>query len=141
MLRFLRKYSSSAGIKILYGVLAGLFVLWGVGAISGDKRQDVARVHGQAISRRDLDQATAALTRRYEDALRGRNARDLLRNMNLPGQALNQLIEEALMRHEAVRLGIMVTDAEVDETVLHMPELQENGRFDRDRLAAVLRSA
>ncbi len=140
MLRFLRKYSSSAGIKILYGVLAGLFVLWGVGAISGDKRQDVARVHGQAISRRDLDQATAALTRRYEDMLRGSNARDLLRNMNLPGQALNQLIEEALMRHEAARLGIAVTDAEVDEAVLHMPELQENGRFDRDRLEAVLRS-
>jgi peptidyl-prolyl cis-trans isomerase D len=139
MLRFLRRYSSSAGIKILYGVLAGLFVLWGVGAIGGERRQDVAVVHGQAISRRELEQATAALARRYEDMLRGQGARDLLRNMNLSGQALNQLIEEALLRHEAARLGIAVSDAEVDETVVHMPELQENGRFDRDRLAAVLR--
>ena len=139
MLRFLRKYSSSAGIKILYGVLAGLFVLWGVGAIGGERRQDVAVVHGQAISRRELEQATAALARRYEDMLRGQGAQDLLRNMNLSGQALNQLIEEALLRHEAARLGIAVSDAEVDETVVHMPELQENGRFDRDRLAAVLR--
>ena len=36
MLRFLRKYSSSIGVKILYGVLAALFVIWGVGAIGGD---------------------------------------------------------------------------------------------------------
>jgi len=137
MLRFLRKYSSSAGIKILYGVLAGLFVLWGVGAIGGERRQDVAVVHGQAISRRELEQATAALARRYEGMLRGQDARNLLRNMDLSGQALNQLIEEALLRHEAGRLGIVVSDADVDETVVHMPELQENGHFERGRLAVL----
>src|SRR5947209_20287608 len=105
MLRFLRKYSTSTAIKILYGVLAALFVLWGVGAIGGERRQDVAVVHGQAISRRDLEQATAALTRQYEQLLRGSRSADLLRSLNLSGQALDQLIEQALLRHEAVRLG------------------------------------
>src|SRR5947199_84886 len=56
MLRFLRKYSTSTAIKILYGVLAALFILWGVGAIGGERRQDVAVVRGQVISRRDLEQ-------------------------------------------------------------------------------------
>src|SRR5439155_5532819 len=137
MLRFLRKYSSSAGIKILYGVLAALFILWGVGAIGGERRQDVAVVYGQAISRRDLEQATASLTRQYEQLLRGRA--DLLRGLNLSGQALNQLIEQALLPHEAARLGIAVANAEIDETVKRMPDLQQNGRFDRNLLAANLR--
>src|SRR2546425_3468286 len=137
MLRFLRKYSSSIGIKVLYGVLALLFIGWGVGAIGGERRQDVAVVHGQAISRRDLEQATAALNRQYEQLLRGRA--DLLRGLNLSGQALDQLIEQALLRHEAARLGIAVTNAEIDETVKRMPELQQNGRFDRSRLEAYLR--
>ncbi len=137
MLRFLRKYSSSAGIKILYGVLAALFILWGVGAIGGERRQDVAVVHGQAISRRDLEQATASLTRQYEQLLRGRA--DLLRGLNLSGQALDQLIEQALLRHEAARLGIAVTDADLLDAITRMPELQQNGRFDRNRLEAVLR--
>src|SRR5437773_10358384 len=99
MLRFLRKYSSSAGIKILYGVLAALFILWGVGAIGGERRQDVARLHGQAITRRDLEQAKAALSRQYEQLLRGRA--DLLRSLNLSRQARDPPIEQALLRHEA----------------------------------------
>src|SRR5881397_3723262 len=137
MLRFLRKYSSSIGIKVLYGVLALLFIGWGVGAIGGERRQDVAVVHGQAISRRDLEQATAALSRQYEQLLRGRA--DLLRGLNLSGQALDQLIEQALLRHEAARLGINVTDGDLLDAITRLPELQQNGRFDRSRLEAYLR--
>src|SRR5437867_4269527 len=137
MLRFLRKYSSSIGVKILYGLLAALFILWMGGGIGGERRLDVAVVYGEAISRGDLEQATAALTRRYEQLLRGRT--DLLRGLNLRGQALDQLIEHTLLRHDAARLGIAVTNAEIDETVKRMPELQQNGRFDRSLLEAYLR--
>ena len=67
MLRFLRKYSTSTGIKILYGVLAALFVIWGVGAVGGNRVDVVATVHGEPITRRDVDRATAVLHRRYEE--------------------------------------------------------------------------
>src|SRR5436309_9253017 len=138
MLRFLRKYSSSIGIKVLYGVLALLFVGWGVGAIGGERRQDVAVVHGQAISRLDLEQAKEALTRQYDQLLRGRA--DLLRGLNLSGQALDQLIEQALLRHEAARLGISVTDEDVVDAMGRRPELQENGRYDPSRVDLIKRS-
>src|SRR5947209_8484447 len=137
MLRFLRKYSSSIGVKILYGLLAALFILWMGGGIGGERRQDVAVVYAQVISHQDLEQATTALTRRYEQLLRGRA--DLLRGLNLSGQALDQLIQQALLRHEAARLGIAVANAEIDETVKRMPDLQQNGRFDRSLLEANLR--
>src|SRR6266704_4493260 len=137
MLRFLRKYSSSIGVKILYGLLAALFILWMGGGIGGERRQDVAVVYAQVISHQDLEQATASLTRQYEQLLRGRA--DLLRGLNLSGQALDQLIEQALLRHEAARLGIAVTDADLLDAITRMPELQQNGHFDRSRLEAVLR--
>src|SRR2546427_5969725 len=139
MLRFLRKYSTSTAIKILYGVLAALFVLWGVGAIGGERRQDVAVVRGQVISRRDLEQATEALTRRYEQLLRGRSV-NLLHSLNLRGQALDLLIERALLRHEAARLGIAVTDHDVVDAMPQMPELQENGRYGPSRVDLIKRS-
>src|SRR5213076_3318758 len=94
-------------------------------------------VYAQVISHQDLEQATTALTRRYEQLLRGRA--DLLRGLNLSGQALDQLIQQALLRHEAARLGIAVANAEIDETVKRMPDLQQNGRFDRSLLEAYLR--
>jgi peptidyl-prolyl cis-trans isomerase D len=127
MLRFLRKYSSSLGVKILYALLAGLFILWMGGGIGGERPQDVAVVYGQAISRRNLEQATAALTRQYETMLRGRA--DILRGLNLSGQALDQLIEQVLLRHEAVRLGVSVTDDELLDTITRTPQLRENGRY------------
>src|SRR5216117_3714940 len=138
MLRFLRKYSSSIGVKILYGLLAALFILWMGGGIGGERRQDVAVVYGQVINHRDVEQATVALTRQYEQMLRGSRSADLLRSLNLSGQALDQLIEQALLRHEAARLGIAVTDADMVDAITRLPELQQNGRFDRSRLEAIL---
>src|SRR6266704_2821042 len=136
MLRFLRKYSSSIGVKILYGLLAALFILWMGGGIGGERRQDVAVVYAQVITHRDLEQATALLTRQYEQLLRGRA--DLLRGLNLSGQALDQLIEQALLRHEAARLGIAVTDADL----LSDGELEERYRFDHEKAnLAFVRSA
>ncbi|HYR96583.1 MAG TPA: SurA N-terminal domain-containing protein, partial [Candidatus Binatus sp.] len=140
MLRFLRKYSSSTGIKILYGLLAALFVIWGVGAVGGERVDVVARVHGDTISRRDLDRATAVLQRRYDEMLRGQLSPELARSLDVRGRALDQLIDQALIRDEAGRLGITVTEDEVIETITRMPELQDNGRFDRARLEAFLRS-
>src|SRR3990170_8982824 len=117
MLRFLRKYSRSTGVKILYGVLAALFVVWGVGAIGGEQVDVVARVHGERISRRELDRATVALERRYAEM---RLPADLLRSVDLHQQALDQLIDQALMRHAAAELGIGVSDAEVVDFITRM---------------------
>src|SRR5881397_1354447 len=140
MLRFLRKYSSSIGVKILYGLLAALFILWMGGGIGGERRQDVAVVYGQVINHRDVEQATVALTRQYEQMLRGSRSGDLLRSLNLSGQALDQLIEQALLRHEAARLGIAVTDADMVDTITRLPELQQNGRYDPSRVEAIKRA-
>src|SRR5689334_21477696 len=129
MLRFLRKYSSSTGIKILYGVLALLFVIWGVGAMGGERVDVVARVRGDTITRHALDRETAQLQRRYEEMLRGRWSPALAQSLDLQGQALDHLIEQALIRHEAGRLGITVTSAELVDAITRMPEFQEGGRF------------
>jgi peptidyl-prolyl cis-trans isomerase D len=138
MLRFLRKYSTSTGIKILYGVLAALFVIWGVGSVGGARVDVVARVYGETINRRDLERTTAVLRRRYEEMLKGNFSADLARSLDLRGRALDQLVDEALLRHEAERLGVTVSEAELVEAITKMPELQDNGRFNRDRLESAL---
>jgi peptidyl-prolyl cis-trans isomerase D len=139
MLRYLRRYSNSTGIKILYAVLAGLFIIWGVGAIGGERVDVVARVQGQTITRTELERATAALQRRYDELLRGQLSPEMARALDFRGKALDQLIDQALIGHEAVRLGIAVDETELIDSIQRMPEFQENGRFDRDRVEQVLR--
>ena len=74
MLGFFRKYSGSTGVKALYAVLALLFVIWGVGAVGGQRVDVVARVHGQPITRHEVERATAAMQRRYEAMFKGKMA-------------------------------------------------------------------
>src|SRR5207249_11567405 len=124
MLRFLRKYSNSTGIKILYGVLAGLFILWGVGAVGGQRMDVVARVGGQPISRRDVERATAALQRRFEGM-----PPEVVRSLNLRERALDGLIEDVLVRQAAERPGVRVTEAELHEATARLPEFPEAGRL------------
>lgn len=132
MLRSLRKYSNSTPVKILYGLLAALFVLWGVGTVGGEREDVVAKVQGTVITRREVDLTAANLQRQYEEMLKGRFAGDLFRTLDLHGRALDQLIDDALLRDEAERLGLTVTDDDVTEAITKMPQFQENGRFDRN---------
>jgi peptidyl-prolyl cis-trans isomerase D len=135
VLKNLRKYSSSRGVKILYALLAISFIGWGVGATRQQHLDVVARVHGERITRRQLDDQTQQLQRRFQEMLRGAT---LPAGLHLRGQALDQLIDDALLRHEAQRLGLDVGDDEVMTTIANMPELQENGRFNRELLERVL---
>lgn len=135
MLKNLRKYSSSRGVKILYALLAISFIGWGVGVSRQQHLEVVAQVHGERITRRQLDDQTAMLQRRFQEMLRGAA---LPQGLQLRGQALDRLIDDALLRHEADRLGLDVSEQDVLNAIATMPELQENGRFNRDLLERVL---
>jgi len=138
MLAQLRKFHSSTATKVLYAVLALSFVGWGVGTVGLSRMSAldvVAEVHGERITRRQLDDQTAALQRRFQDLVRGAA---LPPTIDFRSQALERLIDDALLRHEADRLDLDVTEDEVIRTITTMPELQQDGRFDRELLARVL---
>ena len=137
MLRFLRKYSKSTGIKVLYGFLAALFVFWGVGAVGEGQRDVVAQVYEHAITRSDLDKATLLLQRRYESVFKGAQ---FPMPTDLRSRALDELIDDALIRHEAASLGFEVSDGELVAAITTMPDFQENGRFNREIVERVLRA-
>jgi len=131
----LRRFHSSTAIKVLYTLLAVTFVWWGVGSF-GATVDTVADVQGTRITRRELDRETALLQRRYEQMLKGVSLPQL---PDLQGQALDNLIEAALVQHEVRRLGLEVTDTELVTAITRIPELQQNGRFNRDLLERILR--
>ena len=54
---------------------------------------------------------------------------DLLRQLGVDRQILQELISQYTALAQAERLGLEVTDAEVRQKIITMPELQENGQF------------
>src|SRR4029453_17864142 len=116
-----------------------VFIAWGVGAVglSGMSMDVIANVHGEPISRRQLDRTIGLIQRRYDSIAQGMSP-DLLKSLDIPGKALDELIDSALLEHEAARLGIAPTEDDVLLAITQIPELQQNGQFDRARLQAFL---
>ncbi|MCW5891270.1 MAG: peptidylprolyl isomerase [bacterium] len=135
MLESIRKYSSSLGVKILYGLLALSFALFFVAPGNDPRVNVVAEVQGERITRQQLDNQTALLERRFAELLRGAA---LPRGFDLRSQALDSLVDDALFAHEAHRLGLVPTETDVIAAIQEMPELQEDGRFNRELLQRVL---
>jgi len=133
VLKRIREFHSSTATKILYGLIAASFVIWGVGSVGDGTVTTVAEVRGTRISRTDLDRETAMLQRQYEQLLRG-----MPMPPNLRSQALDNLVEAALVRHEVHQLGVEVSDEEVVGAITKIPQLQQNGRFSRELLGRVL---
>ncbi|HUM03766.1 MAG TPA: SurA N-terminal domain-containing protein [Thermoanaerobaculia bacterium] len=110
-----------------------VFVDWGMGSAGrGGDPTWAARMGSTTIP-------VAEFQREYRDAedryrqLYGKNfSPELLKMMNLPDQVLNGLIDRRIMREEADRLKLQVTDAELTAKILGFKDQQGRPLFLRD---------
>ncbi|HQR45130.1 MAG TPA: peptidyl-prolyl cis-trans isomerase [Thermoanaerobaculia bacterium] len=122
---------------ILWAVIAVfvlfVFVDWGMGSAGrGGDPTWAARMGSTTIP-------VAEFQREYRDAedryrqLYGKNfSPELLKMMNLPDQVLNGLIDRRILREEADRLKLQVTDAELTAKILGFKDGQGRPLFVRD---------
>jgi peptidyl-prolyl cis-trans isomerase D len=122
---------------ILWAVIAVfilfVFVDWGMGSAGrGGDATWMARVGGTTIP-------VAEFQREYRDAeeryrkIYGKNfSPELLKMMNLPDQVLNGLIDRRILREEAGRLKLQVTDAELTAKILGFKDREGRSLFLRD---------
>ncbi len=96
------------------------------GALPSDQ---VARVNDRAISVLDFRMAYQRQVAAYRQAYGSNISEQLLKQLGFEQQVLQQLINEQAILAEAERLGMTVTDAEVRQRILSMPDFQVNGQF------------
>ena len=89
----------------------------------------LATIDSRSISVSDFRRRYSAQVQAYRSSYGGNLTEDLLRQMQVPQQVLQQMIQEKAELAEAERAGITVSDAEVRAQILAIPGLQENGQF------------
>ncbi|MFZ5452316.1 MAG: SurA N-terminal domain-containing protein [Thermodesulfobacteriota bacterium] len=141
MLKWLRKYSSSWFIALIIGAISIVFILWGVGGFESPALQEVASVNGKPIMMTAYIKQYNNLVKQYQEKAKGELTEEALKAMHLKEQALNQLIEEALLLQAGEDLGIKVTDAELQEQIRSYPFFQEGGHFNERRYHQLLARA
>lgn len=101
----------------------------GVGA-TGAPTESAATVGGDPISYGELQRAYRQAEEAYRDAYGAQFTPELARQLQLPLQVLEQLVQQRLMLAEARRIGLMVSDAELQRELLELPVFQDDqGRF------------
>ena len=96
------------------------------GALPSDQ---IAQVNGRGVSVLEFRTAYQRQVAAYRQAYGANVSEQLLRQLGFEQQVLQQLVNEQAMVAEAERLGMTVTDDEIRQRILAMPEFQLNGQF------------
>jgi peptidyl-prolyl cis-trans isomerase D len=144
MLDLIRKKQKTTIIKFVFWAIIATFVgtiflVWGRGSnrSGGDPNQAVA-VNGDSISFGEYQTVYRNLTQLYQNIYRERFTPELQKQLHLPQQALDQLVDQALLLQEADQRGIKIGKDELVKSIAEIPAFQENGTFSKGRYLQVL---
>jgi peptidyl-prolyl cis-trans isomerase D len=145
MLEKIREGAQGPWAMIVVALIVLSFVFAGVGSyLTAPAETAAAKVNGEDISARSLDNAYQNERARLEQQF-GEGISALFQNSdylaNFRSEILDRLIKDKLLEQKALALGLRVSDAQIKEAIVSMPEFQVGGVFNNDRYLAVLRQA
>jgi peptidyl-prolyl cis-trans isomerase D len=130
MLRLMRDYATSWMIKFILGAIVLVFVFWGVGSFDSGSAGKVAVVNDHVITIEEYRDAYNNLVDRMRSTFGGSLDEDMIKALGIRRQALDQLINEALLVQQAQALDFRVTDEELASAIRNIPAFQRAGIFD-----------
>lgn len=127
MLQDIRDNTQGVIAKVIIGLIVAVFALFGVESIIGGfiTSPPVAEVNGEEITEAQLQFST-------QNLLGSIGAGADFDQTLLEQIALNQLIEETMMRQSAETANMVVSSDRIDRSILENPSFQINGVFDGD---------
>ncbi|WP_446892956.1 SurA N-terminal domain-containing protein [Acinetobacter sp. NS4_7] len=126
--------------KVLLVLFLTPLALVGIeGYFSGGQSEDtVQTVNGQQISKRELDNLTNSLKEQY---LAYTNGDETLLNQNyIQNKAKDTLVARTLLLQQAEKLGISLSDAQIEQMIAQQPNFQQEGKFSESLYANYLQS-
>lgn len=106
----------------------------------GPGSNEVAVVGGQPISAAEFEQALRERQDRLRNTMDGQVDRALLESEALRRAVLDNLVNQRVLARYAADQHMVVTPAELQETIAAVDAFQENGRFSLQRYEALLRA-
>ncbi len=139
----MRRNAGSWIIKVLFVLIALTFV-GGFGILPQVRRWEerkelVAEVGDHIVTRTQVEHAYQRLLQTYQQVYKDKITEEMVKQLRLKEVALNGLINNALQIQEARKLGIDVTDEELQNWIQSLPYFQKDGRFSKEQYLRILR--
>lgn len=138
MLEAIRERAQGWIAKIILGLIAVAFALWGIDWYfqGGGKEPAVATVDGHDISQREFFEAL----KQQREALGLRDKAPAELDKALRQQVVDQLIDVQLLTQASKGAGFAVSQGQLNAYLAGIELFQENGQFSQARLDAFLKS-
>lgn len=143
MLERIREGSQGPWAMVIIGLIVLSFVFAGVSSyVSTSGGTAAAEVNGEPISQQDVERAYQAQRARLESQF-GEGISALFSDesylRDFRSNVLERIIADVLVEQKAEALGLRVSDTQIREAIVSMPEFQTDGVFDNERYQMLLR--
>ncbi len=136
MLQNIRDRISGWFAAVFLGAIAVVFIFWGI-RFESTLDKPAAKINGEKVSREVVRRAWQERQSELQAQLRDELPPALVKDEQ--AKLLDSFIERELLLQHARKLGYRVSDTELATAIAAIPQLQVEGKFSRDRYAALLR--
>ena len=131
MLSLMRKHAGSWLIKVLLGGIAVTFISWGGYQVTSQRSGRVATVNGETITAEEYRATYKRLIEQVQQRFGNNLNEEMIQNLQLPKQAIDQLVDQMLMRQAATDLDLRVTDEDLSRSIKSISAFQTAGVLTR----------
>jgi peptidyl-prolyl cis-trans isomerase D len=140
LLSLIRKHAKSWLIKALIAIIAVVFIFYFGYSFKSGSGVKIAYVNGEVISGPEYQKAYRNLVEQLQREYKGLWNENLIKVFDLKNRAMETLINQKLVSREAKKIGLEVTEKEVQEKIMAYPPFQIRGRFDEGRYRSLLQN-
>ena len=138
LLSLMRKHAKSWLIKVVIAIIALVFIFYFGYSFTAKEGVTMAKVNGEVITgleyQKEYSELLANLQKEYQSVW----SENLIEVFKLKERALEGLIDKKIISQEARRIGMDVTEKEIQDAILSVPAFQFNGLFNGNRYQSVL---
>ena len=138
MLTYMRKRSKSWITKVIFGAIIVVFVFWGGSAYLSREANKVAKIDRHIISLQQYSKAYSDMLKYYQQQFGEAFTPEMIKKLNLKTQALEQLIDDYILRVEASKLGVTVSDEELHKAIQSVPAFSDENGFNVENYKRIL---
>ena len=140
LLSLMRKHAKSWLIKALIAIIAIVFVFYFGYSFHGREGIKIALVNDEVITAVEYQKSYRSMVEALQREYRGMWSDNLIKVFDVKNRALESLIIQKLVSQEAKKIGLDVTEKEVQDKIMSNPSFQFRGRFDESRYRSVLQN-
>ncbi len=136
MLQQIRDKITGWFASVFLGAIAVVFIFWGI-QFESTATMSAAKVNGEKIPVEQVRRAWQDRQNELQQALRDELSPELVKSEQ--ERLLKDFVRREVLLQHAASMGYRVSDQEIVRRLAEIPALQVDGKFDRDRYAALLR--